>query len=633
MPYDQSSVAIHSLNEVHASVSTSHMGRWRRLFAFAGPAYLVSVGYMDPGNWVTDLMGGAQFGYRLLWVIVMSNLMALLLQTLSARLGIITRRDLAQACRDEYPNGVAYTLWILCELAIIACDLAEVIGAAIGLNLLFKIPLLTGVLLTAADTLLILWFTRYGIRVIEAFVIVLILTIGGCFAFEIFLARPAPGEVLRGLVPHLSSGSLYIAVSILGATVMPHNLYLHSALVQTRRIGKTEAELRTACRYNFFDSALALNGAMFVNLAILIVAAATFFKRHIAVTELQQAHTLLAPLLGTTAASILFGAALLCSGQSSTLTGTMAGQVVMEGFLRFKMQPWLRRSVTRVLAIIPAVFTLVYAGEKGINDLIVLSQVILSLQLSFAVIPLVHLTSDRQRMGKFTNPWWVSTLAWGTAGIILSLNIFLAWQSMADWIAASGTWKPLVIALLTIAGAGLLFLVVTVLIWPWVGKKPQPSRVAVPVAAPVAALPLPPKYSTILLPLDHSDADKEAIAHAVALAQGNDARVALLHIEEGVTSRMYGSLASTAEVEEGEDYFEQVAESLRAKGIRTEVHVQHGSKPAREIARAVDQVHADLLIMAAHGHRGLKDIIFGTTINRVRHEVKIPILVVRGTKP
>ena len=634
MPYDQSSVAsIHSLNEVHASVSTSHMGRWRRLFAFAGPAYLISVGYMDPGNWVTDLIGGAQFGYSLLWVLVMSNLMALLLQTLSARLGIVTRRDLAQACRDEYPAGIAYALWILCEIAIVACDLAEVIGAAIGLNLLFKVPLLIGVLVTAADTLLILWFTRYGIRVIEAFVMVLILTIGGCFAFEIFLSRPAPSEILGGLVPHLSSASLYIAVAILGATVMPHNLYLHSALVQTRRIGKTEAELRTACRYNFFDSALALNGAMFVNLAILIVAAAVFFKNQIVVTEIQQAHTLLAPLLGTTAASILFGAALLCSGQSSTLTGTMAGQVVMEGFLRFKMQPWLRRSVTRILAIIPAVFTLVYAGEQGINSLLVLSQVILSLQLSFAVIPLVHLTSDRRRMGKFANSWWIRTLAWGAAAIILGLNIYLACTILGDWISASGTWKPLVIILLAIAGAGLLFLVATVLVWPWIGKQPQAGRVAVPVAAPVAALSLPPKYSTILVPLDHSDADKEAIAHAVALAQGNDAQVALLHIEEGVTSRMYGSLASTAEVEEGEDYFEQVAESLRAKGIRTEVHVQHGSKPALEIARAVDRVHADLLIMAAHGHRGLKDIIFGTTINKVRHEVKIPILVVRGIKP
>jgi manganese transport protein len=649
MSYDRSSVAsVNSLNEVHASVATSQMDGWRRMFAFAGPAYLISVGYMDPGNWVTDLIGGAQFGYRLLWVIVMSNLMALLLQTLSARLGIVTRRDLAQACRDEYPTGIAYTLWILCEIAIVACDLAEVIGAAIGLNLLFKIPLLIGVLVTAADTLLILWFTRYGIRVIEAFVIVLILTISGCFAFEIFLSHPSPGEVLRGLVPHLNAGSLYIAVSILGATVMPHNLYLHSALVQTRRIGKTEADLRTACRYNFFDSALALNGAMFVNLAILVVAAATFFKHHIAVTELRQAHTLLAPLLGTTAASILFGAALLCSGQSSTLTGTMAGQVVMEGFLRFKMQPWLRRSVTRVLAIIPAVLTLVYAGEKGINNLIILSQVVLSLQLSFAVIPLVHLTSDRRRMGVFVNAWWVSALAWLTAAIILSLNIFLAAQTIGDWIAASGSWKPLVVTLLTIAAAGLLFLVVTVVIWPWIGhgrigqkgtapessgKEPQAGPVAVSVPVPTAALRVPPRYSTILVPLDHSAADAEAVAHAVALAQSNGAQIALLHIEEGVTSRMYGSLASTAEIKEGEDYFDQVAQSLRAMGITTEIHVRHSSKPAQEIVRTAHDVHADLLIMAAHGHRGLKDIIFGTTINKVRHEVKIPILVVRAVTP
>src|SRR3954447_1951740 len=285
-----------SLPEVHESVGTSHTSRWRRMFAFAGPAYLVSVGYMDPGNWATDLEGGARFGYRLLWVLVLSNLMALLLQTLSSRLGIVTRRDLAQACRDDYPRHVCYVLWILCELAIIACDLAEVLGAAIGLNLLFHLPLLIGVIVTAADTLLVLWFTRLGIRVIEAFVLVLIATIAGCFAFEIFLARPQATEIIGGLVPHLNLQSLYIAVAILGATVMPHNLYLHSALVQTRQIGRTDQDKRRACRYNFFDLTIALNGALFVNAAILILAAAVFFKRHIIVTEIQQAYQLLSPL-------------------------------------------------------------------------------------------------------------------------------------------------------------------------------------------------------------------------------------------------------------------------------------------------------------------------------------------------
>src|SRR5690242_10883155 len=394
MPLERSSLAnAQSLPEVHGSVSTVRGSWFRRLLAFAGPAYLVSVGYMDPGNWATDLEGGAKFGYSLLWVLVMANAMALLLQTLSSRLGIVTRRDLAQACRDEYPRSVSYTLWVLCELAIVACDLAEVLGAAIGLNLLFRLPLLIGVLVTAADTLLVLWFTRVGIRVIEAFVLVLIATIAGCFAFEIFFARPNATEIVHGLLPHINLQSLYIAVAILGATVMPHNLYLHSALVQTRQIGRTDQDKRRACRFNFLDLSIALNGALFVNAAILILAAAVFFKRHIIVTEIQQAYQLLSPLLGTTAASVLFALALLSSGQSSTLTGTMAGQIVMEGFLRFRMQPWLRRAVTRFFAITPAALTIYFAGETGSYKLLILSQVVLSLQLPFAVIPLVHFTS------------------------------------------------------------------------------------------------------------------------------------------------------------------------------------------------------------------------------------------------
>ncbi len=404
-----------SLPEVHESVGTTHANFWRRLIAFAGPAYLVSVGYMDPGNWATDLEGGAKFGYRLLWVLVVSNLMALLLQTLSSRLGIVSRRDLAQACRDEYPRPVSFALWLLCEIAIVACDLAEVLGAAIGLQLLFHIPLLIGVAITALDTLLVLWLSRLGIRVVEAFVLVLIATIAGCFAFEILLARPDFHEVALGLLPKLNASSIYIAVAIFGATVMPHNLYLHSALVQTRRIGETPAEKRTACRFNLFDSALALNGALFVNAAILVMAAAVFFKNNIVVTEIQQAHELLAPLLGTTLASILFGAALLCSGQSSTLTGTMAGQIVMEGFLRLRMQPWLRRAITRGLAIIPAAATIYFAGESGTMRLMLLSQFILSLQLPFAVIPLVYFTSDSRRMGEFANGIWLRIGAWTCA--------------------------------------------------------------------------------------------------------------------------------------------------------------------------------------------------------------------------
>ncbi|MBV9406753.1 MAG: Nramp family divalent metal transporter, partial [Acidobacteriaceae bacterium] len=492
----------YSLPEVHGSVGTSHAQIWRRLFAFAGPAYLVSVGYMDPGNWATDLEGGARFGYRLLWVLVLSNLMALLLQSLSSRLGIVTRRDLAQACRDEYPRSVAYTLWVLCELAIIACDLAEVLGAAIGLNLLFHLPLLIGVLVTALDTLLVLWFTRLGIRVIEAFVLVLIATIAGCFAFEIFLAHPSPGDVLTGLLPRLNNSSLYIAVGIFGATVMPHNLYLHSALVQTRRIGDTKAETRQACRYNLIDSTLALNGALFVNAAILVMSAAVFFSRHIIVTEIQQAHQLLSPLLGTTAASVLFGLALLCSGQSSTLTGTMAGQIVMEGFLRFRMQPWLRRAVTRFFAITPAALTIYFAGETGSYQLLILSQVILSLQLPFAVIPLVRLTSDRNRMGEFANGLWMQVAAWVCAAFILALNIWLLWNQIGDWTAHSGDWRPFLIAFWLILAAGFTVLLILITFWPGLRRAPSPQeRVAVTI--PQEAAPVFPTrhYSNILVPL------------------------------------------------------------------------------------------------------------------------------------
>ncbi|MGA8030159.1 MAG: Nramp family divalent metal transporter [Bryobacteraceae bacterium] len=622
----------YSLPEVHESVSTSHTQLWRRLFAFAGPAYLVSVGYMDPGNWATDLEGGAKFGYRLIWVLVVSNLMALLLQTLSARLGIVSRRDLAQACRDEYPRAVSYILWVLCELAIIACDLCEVLGAAIGLNLLFHIPLLIGVLVTAADTLLVLWFSRLGIRVIEAFVLVLIATIAGCFAFEIYLARPDLPQVVTGLLPRLNSQSIYIAVAIFGATVMPHNLYLHSALVQTRQIGESAEDKRRACNYNFLDSTIALNFALFVNAAILVMAAAVFFKHRIVVTEIQQAHQLLAPLLGTAAASVLFGAALLCSGQSSTLTGTMAGQIVMEGFLRFRMQPWLRRAVTRCLAVTPAALTVYLAGDAGTYQLIILSQVILNLQLPFAVIPLVHFTSDRKRMGQFASRIWLQIGAWFCAAFILVLDAWLLRDSIRDWVAGSGNYRPLVIAGISLLGTGFTALLAIIGFWPWLRHAPlAPEHVAVTV--PDRAAPVFPTrtYSSILVPLDHSDSDHEALGNALALARMHHARIILLHVEEGVTSQMFGSLSSTAEIKEGQDYLAHLVASLRDQNVPVDVVVRHGNSPANEIAAAVRDHRPDLVIMASHGHRGIKDLIFGTTINAVRHRIKVPLLIVSAS--
>jgi manganese transport protein len=621
-----------SLADVHESVHTAHPYFWKRMLAFAGPAYLISVGYMDPGNWATDLEGGARFGYRLLWVLVMSNLMAILLQTLSARLGIVTRRDLAQACRDEYSKSVSFVLWLLCELAIVACDLAEVLGAAIGLNLLFHLPLLIGVLVTALDTLLVLWFTRLGIRVIEAFVLVLIATIAGCFAFEIFFAQPHLSEVLGGLLPRLNSQSLYVAVAIIGATVMPHNLYLHSALVQTRRIGETVEEKRRACNFNFLDSSIALNGALFVNAAILILAASVFFKRGIVVTEIQQAHQLLAPLLGTTAASVLFGAALLCSGQSSTLTGTMAGQVVMEGFLHFKMQPWLRRLVTRCLAITPAALTIYFAGDSGSYQLLLLSQVVLNLQLPFAVIPLIQFTNDRKRMGEFANGLVLKISAWLCAAVILILDLWLISTEMEGWVANSGRYQPLVLSGCILVGIGFCALLTVTTYGPRARrKKVAAERIAVEL--PSEPTPLLPSriYSTILVPLDHSPGDREAIGNALALARMHGARMVLLHVEEGVTSQIFGSLASTAEVTEGVDYLNQVVSSLRQLNIDVDVVVRHGSSPAKEIVDAVTEIHPDLLVMASHGHRGIKDLVFGTTINDVRHHVKIPMLIVSST--
>jgi len=569
-----------SLPEVHGSVPVPRDSIWRRMFAFAGPAYLVSVGYMDPGNWATDLEGGARFGYQLLWVLVMSNLMAILLQTLSARLGIVSRRDLAQACRESYSRPVNLTLWFLCEIAIAACDLAEVLGAAIGLNLLFGLPLLAGVIITAVDSLLLLWLSRFGIRVLESVVLVLITVMGVCFGLEIFMARPVVSEVASGLIPRLTNESLYVAIGILGATVMPHNLYLHSALVQTRRIGVTRAEKRAACRFNFVDSAVALNGALLVNAAILIMAAAVFYKRNIVVTEIQDAYKLLTPLLGTALASVLFGVALLCSGLSSTMTGTMAGQIVMEGFLRIRMRPWLRRLITRLAAVVPAAITIVVAGDEATFRLLILSQVILSLQLPFAVIPLIHFTSDRRRMGSFANTPWVKTVAWAIAAVIVGLNLRLAWVTVMEWLDAAGPYRPLLMVTVVPVLIGLLLLLLWITFQPWIPRlHRRPEEVPAPALA--AGEVEPPVYRSILVPLDHSERDRAAIAHAVAMAKQHDAKVYLMHVEEDVTSQVYGSMASTAEVEAGERYLDEIVEGLKAQGIRAEAAVSYSHDRSR----------------------------------------------------
>jgi manganese transport protein len=619
-----------SLADVYASIPTRHPSYWRRAFAFAGPAYLISVGYMDPGNWATDLEGGARFGYQLLWVIVLSNFMAILLQTLSARLGIVAQRDLAQACREAYPRPVSFALWVLCEIAIAACDLAEVLGVAIGLQLLFHIPLLAGVLLTAADTLLLLWFSNRGMRMMESFVLSLIAIIAGGFLIEIWWAHPAFHEIVTGLVPRLNGSNLYLAISIIGATVMPHNLYLHSALVQTRRIGAGETDKRAACKFNLIDSVVALNGALLVNGAILVLAATVFFKHHIIVTEIQQAYPLLAPLLGMSAASVIFAVALLASGQSSTLTGTMAGQVVMEGFLNFRMRPWLRRLITRTLAIIPAAITVSIAGAEGTLKLLILSQVILSLQLPFAIVPLVHFTSDRRRMGMFANRTWVVALSWITGAMVIGLNVKLTMDVMGDWFSSAEAHRGLLEWTIFPALAGIGLLLLWVITEPWLPaavRSPGSASVVVPVGV---AQNLPsPEYTTILVPLDHSPLDRAAIAHAVGIAKARHGRIYLLHVEEDVTSQVFGSESSTAEVEAGNQYLNDIARSISDRDVTVERVVRHSRRPNDEIVRYARELKPDLIVMGAHGHKALKDLIFGTTINAVRHNLKVPLLIVR----
>jgi manganese transport protein len=427
-----------SLPEIHSSLHVPKSGTFlRKLIAFAGPGFLVAVGYMDPGNWATDLAAGSRYNYTLLSVIMLSNLMAILLQSLALKLGIVSGRDLAQACRDSFSRPVSFVLWLFAEIAIAACDLAEVIGSAIALNLLFHIPLLVGVCLTAADVLVILFLQQRGFRYMEALVISLIGTIGICFGLEILFSRPALAGLAHGFfVPSAriitDPGMLYIAIGILGATVMPHNLYLHSAIVQTRRFERTPEGKREAIRFCSIDSAVALTFALFVNAAILIVAAATFYRNgYSQVAEINDAYKLLTPLLGVTGASTVFALALLASGQNSTLTGTLAGQVVMEGFLNIRLRPWLRRLITRGVAIIPAVVVTAFLGSSGTAKLLILSQVILSFQLSFAVFPLVMFTSDRKKMGEFVNASWVTGIAWVTAVFIAGLNVWLLVQTFS----------------------------------------------------------------------------------------------------------------------------------------------------------------------------------------------------------
>jgi len=617
-----------SLSEVHESVdmTTTTKKGWRKWLPYFGPAYLVSVGYMDPGNWATDLQGGARFGYSLIWVLIMSNLMALLLQSLSTRLGIVRRRDLAQANRDMYPRAVNFCLYILAEFAIAACDLAEVLGMAIGIHLLTGLPIIWGVCITVLDTFLLLWFQKLGMRRLEAFIIALILIIGGSFLIEIFLAKPDASDILKGFVPSALSGdALYIAVGIIGATVMPHNLYLHSSLVQTRKIDNTESGIKRALKFNFIDSTIALNAAFFVNAAILILAASVFFATgNTQVAKIEDAHTLLAPLLGSKLAPILFAVALIAAGQSSTITGTLAGQIVMEGYLNLRINPWMRRLFTRLLAIIPSVIVILVYGDQELDALLILSQVILSAQLGFAVIPLIFFVSDKKTMGKYAIAPWVKILSWLVAIVLVFLNIKMVTEACLPIFQEAGN---LGLKILLILGAILFsWLFIMMIKIPVMKKRKLNEKPAMHgEVMPLSNLETP-KIKHIAVSLDFTGNDEKLIAFA--LSQGRqEAQYILLHIVETAAARFFGEQADDAETRADLNRLEVYASQLKTLGYKVNFKLGYKNR-VKEIVRIVREENVDMLVMGAHRHKGLKDFLYGETVNQVRHKLSIPVLIV-----
>lgn len=614
-----------SLDNVHHSVSIdAKKTKWGKIMAFFGPAYLVSVGYMDPGNWATDIAGGSQFGYTLIWVLVMSNLMALLLQSFSARLGIVRGKDLAQCNRETYPKGVNFCLYMLAEIAIIACDLAEVLGMAIGLQLLFGLDLVWGVSISFLDTLLLLWLQRYGIRKLELFVLGMIFLIGMCFLIEMFLAQPDIGAIATGFIPSIPNhAALYIGISIIGATVMPHNLYLHSALVQTRKINRDDASIRKAIKYNFWDTTIALNLAFLVNAAILILAASAFHENGLTeVAELQDAHKLLAPLLSSEWAPKLFAIALIAAGQSSTITGTLAGQIVMEGYLKIRISPILRRVITRLLAIVPALFVIIISGQSNVGSLLIFSQVVLSMQLAFAVIPLIHFVSDKHKMGKFVVKKAIIFVAGLIAILIAGLNFKLVYDEVGIWTTNTDSW--LFIVFISLICVGLLVLLLMTVIYPLILRRRQYS---IDLHSPMTQI-VPssiPDFKIIALAVDFSKTDEMIFQYALKLAQSNSSFV-LIHITESASPQLMESEAKDFEIRNDRKIMESYIKLLEEHGYSAVFSLGYKNRN-REIARICEDSCADLLIMGSHGHKGFKDFIFGETVNKVRHLVKIPVFV------
>ncbi len=618
-----------SLGEVHDSVSTERKGFWRKLFAFIGPAYLVSVGYMDPGNWATDIAGGSQFGYSLLWVLLLSNLMALLLQGLSARLGLVRGRDLAQASKELYPAPVNMMLYLLAEVAIAACDLAEVLGMAIGLQLLFGLPLIYGVCITVLDTFLLLFLLNFGIRRMEAFIITLVATIGASFFLEMIFAKPDAHAILSGFVPSIpGDNALYIAIGIIGATVMPHNLYLHSALVQTRKFEHSSSGIKKAIRFNLIDSTIALNLAFFVNSAILILAATAFFNNGLyEVAGIQDAHRFLQPLLGTRWAPILFAVALIAAGQSSTVTGTLAGQIVMEGYLNLRIQPWVRRIITRLLAIVPALLVIYFMGEAATGRMLIFSQVILSVQLGFAVIPLVHLVSDKKKMGEFAIKKAIKILAWSCAILIVLLNMVLIIDQLTHWLEANGSSHVFASTILIAAAILAILLLCYIFLAPFIKVKKHLEKQSLHMEPATLSPSKQVRFKKIAVAVDFSSTDIDSIRHALSLGAKN-CEYCLVHVVETVGARIMGSEIKDMETQSDLVHLQNYVDQIARQGYSVTYQLGYGS-PKKAIPNIVNAYRADLLILGAHGHTTWKDMLLGTTIEAVRHRVQAPVMIVQ----
>ncbi|MCL5027545.1 MAG: Nramp family divalent metal transporter [Bacteroidetes bacterium] len=633
-----------SLSEIHSSVkikSQSHF--FLRLLTFTGPAFMVSVGYMDPGNWATDLAGGAKFGYQLIWVILVANLMAILFQTLSARLGIVYGRDLAQACSDHYPKPINYFLWLISEVAIAATDLAEVLGSAIGLYILFKIPLVVGVVITTFDVLILMGLMSFGIRKMEAFILSLIATIGICFAIEMIISKPELGQIAIGFIPtSMNTEALFVALGIIGATVMPHNLYLHSALVQSRYVERTNKGLKEANKFNLIDSVVALNAAFFVNAAILVLAAAVFFSTgHSEIASIIGAHALLTPLLGSTIAPIVFGVALLAAGQSSTITGTFAGQIVMEGFIGLKLRPWLRRLITRLIAIIPAVLVIRISGQGAVDSLLVLSQVILSLQLPFALVPLLHFTSNKEKMKEFVSNYWIKFLAWLAAVFIVVLNFNYLFDLIKQNISSPSITGILVRYILIPISFVLLPLLFWITFEPYL-KKEKISKILQKAPGLImktksvkTANDLSGKtenYKKVGMALEGNlNRDEQILTGAMSLLKSMNADVFLIHCVESVAGRFMGDMVADSAAQEMNEYLKSFAEKLSDEEIPSHIIIG-GGEPRDEIVRIAHKYNLELIIAGSHGHKFIDDLIYGATLDNVRHRVKLPVLAIPVNK-